>query len=273
LASLVVIGPRTAPAEDPEALSTPHNVPFVALGTAMLWFGWFGFNGGSALASNSVAVMAMMNSQLAGSVGLVGWTTLDVLNGKKPGLIGACVGAVAGLATVTPAAGYVTMGGAFTIGLAASIVCYLCVLTIEKVELDDALDVWGVHGMGGYTGTLLVGVLADASVNPGTAERSLHQFFVQASCGTIVAVYSFAVAYMLLTFLDVTVGIRPRKSHEGDLDLTQTGEVAYITHKSSENLIEDGAASDDSDSSTHENESTLTTPRKHSNREVRVIPK
>jgi len=278
LASLMVIGPRSKPADDPEALSQPHNVPFVALGTAMLWFGWFGFNGGSALASNSVAVMAMMNSQLAGSMGLVGWIIMDMANGKKPGLVGACVGAVAGLATVTPAAGYITMGGAFVIGFTASIICYFCVMTIQKAELDDALDVWGVHGMGGFTGTLLVGVLADRTVNPGTVERSFHQFYVQASCACICAAYSFIVSYILLKFLDVTVGIRPKRSHEGDLDMTQTGEQAYVTHRSSENLIEDGAASDDDSDTTTEDFEPATvkkgkvTPRRpmDSTRELRT---
>merc|ERR1712227_581232 len=117
LASLFVLGKRAVPVEGPDSLNQPHNVPFVALGTAMLWFGWFGFNGGSALASNGVATVAAVNSQIAGSVTLLGWFLMDAVTGKKPGMVGACVGAVAGLATVTPAAGYVQTWGAFMIGI------------------------------------------------------------------------------------------------------------------------------------------------------------
>mmetsp|Transcript_80426 Transcript_80426/g.253896 ORF Transcript_80426/g.253896 Transcript_80426/m.253896 type:complete len:326 (-) Transcript_80426:204-1181(-) len=254
LAALFVIGPRTLSAEDSEE-TAPHNVPFVALGTAMLFFGWFGFNGGSAVASNGVAVAAAVNSQLAGSAALVLWLVLDGVSGKKPGLVSACVGAVAGLATVTPCAGFVPLWGAFILGLAASVVCYSCVVLIQKFHLDDALDVWGVHGMGGFAGSVLLGVLAQDTVNPGTANGSLHQLLVQFSCAAIAAVYSFGTSFMFLSIMDRFVRIRPRRTTEGDLDKVLHGEVAYVTHKSDPSIdkgLEDGTLS------TSEEESDVT---------------
>jgi len=250
LSSLLVLGKRKM-LEDQDA-GTPHNVPYVALGTAMLWFGWFGFNGGSALQANGVAAVATMNSQLAGSVALCGWLVMERLTGKKPGLVGACVGAVAGLATITPAAGYVPIYGAFIIGLCASVVCFGCVELINHLGLDDALDVWGVHGMGGFTGTVMIGILAEAHVNPNTVERSVQQVFKQLSCAVIAAVYSFVVTYIMLTSLNVCMKIRPSKRHESALDLMQHGEQAYVTHKSREALVEDGMESDDSTGSSEE---------------------
>lgn len=242
LATLMVIGRRHIPHDDP-VHKQPHNIPFVALGTAMLWFGWFGFNAGSAVASNGVAVAAAMNSQLAGSTGMVFWLLIDGLRGKKPGLVGASVGAVAGLATVTPCAGYVPLWGAFVLGLVAAVVCYNCVLILEKLDLDDALDVWGVHGMGGFVGSILLGVLAQDSVNPGTAARSSGQLRVQLLCSGLTAVYSFTVTFALVIAMSKLMRIRPPKTAEGDLDKALHDEVAYTTHKSDPKLLEDGYSS------------------------------
>mmetsp|Transcript_49507 Transcript_49507/g.98291 ORF Transcript_49507/g.98291 Transcript_49507/m.98291 type:complete len:435 (+) Transcript_49507:93-1397(+) len=241
LSSLFVIGKRHLPADDPDA-GAPHNVPIVALGTAMLWFGWFGFNGGSALAANGVAAVAAMNSQLAASVALCGWLVMERLTGKKPGVVGACVGAVAGLATITPAAGFVPMWAAFVIGLFASVFCFGCVELINHLGLDDALDVWGVHGMGGYAGTILLGCLAEAHVN--TVERSFKQVLVQFCCATTVAAYSFAVTYIVLSILHICVRIRPSKKCESALDVVEHGEKAYVTHHSKEPLKESDMLSD-----------------------------
>jgi len=251
LSSLVVLGKRHMHEGDQNA-STPHNVPIVALGTAMLWFGWFGFNGGSALKANGVAAVATMNSQLAGSVALCGWLVMERLTGKKPGLVGACVGAVAGLATITPAAGFVPTWGAFIIGLCASVICFGSVELINRLGLDDALDVWGVHGMGGFSGTVMIGIFAEAHVNPDTVERSVKQVFLQLACAVIAAVYSFVVTYIILSSLDACIRIRPKRKHESVLDLVQHGEHAYVTHKSRESLIEDGMDSDDSSESSEE---------------------
>jgi len=234
LAAVLVVGQRHAVTEGEDA-TRPHNVPFVALGTAMLWFGWFGFNGGSALQADGVAAIAVLNSQLAGSVALCGWLLMESLEGKKPGLVGACVGAVAGLATITPAAGFVSMGSAFFIGACASIFCYSCVWFVNFMNLDDALDVWGVHGMGGVFGTILLGVFAEDRVNPGT-EGSVHLLMVQTVCVSVVAAYAFAVTYGVLRLLDLLLGLRPRKIYEAMLDDSLHGEVAYVTHHSDRSL-------------------------------------
>uniref|UniRef100_A0A7S2L3G8 Ammonium transporter n=1 Tax=Zooxanthella nutricula TaxID=1333877 RepID=A0A7S2L3G8_9DINO len=248
LACLRVLGKRNLP-EDPVA-KEPHNVPFVALGTAMLWFGWFGFNGGSSLKADGIAAVAAMNTQIAGSVSMTAWLLLEAFIGKKPGLVGACVGAVAGLATITPAAGYVTVHSAFGIGLIASVVCFACVFLIQRADLDDALDVWGVHGMGGFTGTILVGALAKPYINPGTAERSFELVGIQSVCAIIVAVYCFVVTSIILFILDKTMKIRLPRKYEDALDAVMHGEQAYITHKSSENLLANGVVeSSESDSS------------------------
>jgi Amt family ammonium transporter len=245
LASLIVLGERHVPEGSKANFSQPHNIPFVALGTALLWFGWFGFNGGSALASNGTATVAALNSQIAGSTAMLGWMIMDVLNGKTPGLVGACVGAVAGLATVTPCAGFVQIWAAIVLGIAASLVCYICVELLNKHGFDDALDVWGVHGMGGLTGTILLGVLADdpscgqpptdgqslvGCANPNTVTRSADQFLKQLVCTVIVAAYSFGITFVVLNILERTMGIRPRRREELDLDYSQHGEVAYVTH-------------------------------------------
>eukprot|EP00441_Pelagodinium_beii_P020984 CAMPEP_0197666072 /NCGR_PEP_ID=MMETSP1338-20131121/61446_1 /TAXON_ID=43686 ORGANISM="Pelagodinium beii, Strain RCC1491" /NCGR_SAMPLE_ID=MMETSP1338 /ASSEMBLY_ACC=CAM_ASM_000754 /LENGTH=462 /DNA_ID=CAMNT_0043245043 /DNA_START=21 /DNA_END=1409 /DNA_ORIENTATION=- len=263
LASLLVLGSRYTPkhlADDEiEVRQQPHNVPFTALGTAILWFGWFGFNGGSALASNGTAVVAALNSQIAGSVAMVGWLSIDYFMGKKPGLVSACVGAVAGLATVTPAAGFIQPWAAFLLGGIASCVCYSCVELLSRSGFDDALDVWGVHGMGGFTGTALLGLLADSPlcgsvataepwcVNPGTVTRSASQFFLQLACVSIVSVYSFCVAFIILKLQDSFCQVRPRKSEEENLDATHIGESAYVTHKSDQQLLSSDGSEDDSE--------------------------
>ena len=167
LASLFVVGRREA--APGEVLDEPHNIPFVALGTALLWFGWFGFNGGSALASSGTAVVAAVNSEIAASTAILVWILIDWVRFGRPKLIGLCVGAIAGLATVTPAAGFIAPWGAFVLGSAAAVVCYGCCLALKLAKIDDALDVWAVHGMGGFMGTVLLGALADpAECAPGS---------------------------------------------------------------------------------------------------------
>mmetsp|Transcript_107911 Transcript_107911/g.344452 ORF Transcript_107911/g.344452 Transcript_107911/m.344452 type:complete len:460 (-) Transcript_107911:51-1430(-) len=268
LASLNIVGNRHVPEDDLEFLA-PHNVPFVALGTAMLWFGWFGFNGGSALGSKGLAIMAMMNSQLAGSVGMVGWMIMDILHGKKPGLVGACVGAVAGLATITPAAGFVDMNGAFLIGIMAAVLCYKCVHWIHNLGYDDALDVWGVHGMGGFSGSIIIGLLANPEINPGTATRSWEQLRVQTICSCVTAVYSYVVSYVMLKIMDCVIVIRPPRHHDAALDLVQHGEVAYVTHKSNEHLNPDGPYNASSDASSDDD--STEDPKRATNGETKHI--
>lgn len=241
LATLFVLGKRPTPEHGEHALFTPHNVPHVILGTALLWFGWFGFNGGSALQANGVAVLAAVNSQIAGSVALMVWLFVGMLlEGSRPSVVGACVGAVAGLATVTPAAGYVPTWAAGVIGILAGVICYSCVLLVQKMDFDDALDVLGVHGIGGVIGSIMVGVLADGEecrdaasapascVNPGTAIRSVQQAWIQFACAAITAVYSIVTTIAILKFLGAFMKLSPSEKDQERLDAVMHGETAYV---------------------------------------------
>ncbi|EKX48813.1 ammonium transporter [Guillardia theta CCMP2712] len=194
LASVFVVGSRKYKSEEERLiLQVPHNRTFVALGTGMLWFGWFGFNGGSALASNGVAVFAVTNSCIACSTAMTLWTIIEWVSTSKPSLVGACVGAIAGLATITPCAGFVRPWAALVIGVVAALFCYGCVkFCRDMMKWDDALDVWAVHGMGGFIGSILLGILADEGVggvprpSPSTLHRStttflLHSLFTRHS--------------------------------------------------------------------------------------------
>mmetsp|Transcript_56479 Transcript_56479/g.104578 ORF Transcript_56479/g.104578 Transcript_56479/m.104578 type:complete len:448 (-) Transcript_56479:156-1499(-) len=235
LGSLVVVGKRK------DADDTPHNIPFVALGTALLWFGWFGFNGGSALNVSGASVAAAVNSEIAASVALFMWLIIDWLRLGRPKLVGLCVGAIAGLATVTPAAGFIQPWAAFALGAVACVVCYLCCEARKFLHLDDALDVWGVHGMGGFVGSCLLGALADPSecndgdaapgwcVNPNTVTRSWEQLGMQCTASVICAAYSFVATVVLLKLINLVVPIVPSNMQE--LDLQEHGEAAYTPTK------------------------------------------
>ena len=168
LASVWVVGRRQV---RPGERSIPHNIAFVALGTGLLWFGWFGFNGGSALAANGVAAQAFVNTDIAGSIAMCTWLFITWKKDGKPSLIGAFTGAVAGLACVTPAAGYIPTWSAFVIGLLAGSVCYYAVKLKEHMKWDDALDVWAAHGVGGIMGSILLGVFASKSDQRGRSRR------------------------------------------------------------------------------------------------------
>jgi len=244
LASLVVVGRRAVPeGMTRQDMDVPHNIPMVATGTAILWFGWFGFNGGSALASDGIAVAAAVNTEIAGSVACFVWMLVDWIINKKPTLVGKCVGAIAGLATVTPAAGFIQPWGAFVIGVVAALACYgLCELR-KKLRVDDALDVWGVHGMGGLMGTCLLGLLADPSecgeggaqpswcVNPGTVTRSGEQFGKQVAAAFLCAAYSFVVTVVLLKLIGLVATIVPSSEEQEDLDRAMHGEQAHSPAK------------------------------------------
>jgi len=227
LASVFVVGKRHI--KQGEDLG-PHNITYVALGTGLLWFGWFGFNGGSALAANGVATTAFINTDIAGSVAMVVWLIISWLTEKRPSFVGALTGAVAGLATITPAAGYVEPWAAAVIGLLAAVVCYLAVQFRIRMNWDDALDVWGVHGVGGILGSICVGVFASASVNgvSGLLYGNAHQFWVQLFAVVILAIYAFAVTYVLLKAINVFVRVRvsPEVEEEG-LDTAIHHEAAY----------------------------------------------
>ena len=227
LASVFVVGKRAlAPGEKVAS----HNIPFVALGAGLLWFGWFGFNGGSALAANGVAAVAFVNTNTAAAAGMVAWLTLAWWREGKPSMTGALTGAVAGLATVTPAAGYVPPWAAVIIGALAGLICYGAVQFRIGRRWDDALDVWGVHGVGGGLGTILTGVFAVAAINgfTGLIAGNVRQFGVQVLGVAIAAIYSFVVTFGILKLVNLITPVRVPVEHERDgLDVALHGEVAY----------------------------------------------
>ena len=227
LASVFVVGKRHLLQGE---RSAPHNLAFVALGTGLLWFGWFGFNGGSALAANGVASVAFVNTDIAGSVAMVTWLLISWAREHKPSMTGALTGAVAGLATVTPAAGYVTPAAAGIIGLVAGVVCYSAVQFRIKKDWDDALDVWGVHGVGGALGIVLTGIFASAAINgaSGLIEGNVRLLGVQVLAVVITVSYSFLVTYGILRVLNVFAPVRVAPEVEAaGLDQTLHGETAY----------------------------------------------
>jgi Amt family ammonium transporter len=228
-ASVFVVGRRHfAPGER----GLPHNVAFVALGTGLLWFGWFGFNGGSALAANGIAAQAFANTDIAGSIAMVTWLLITWARDGKPSLVGALTGAVAGLACVTPAAGYIPIWAAFVVGLGAGSLCYFAVVFKQRMNWDDALDVWAAHGVGGTLGVILLGVFALKSVNPAGAQGLItgetHFFVWQLITAGIVAVYAFGITYLILRLLNFFGSVRvPDTTELKGLDETEFGETAY----------------------------------------------
>jgi len=227
LASVFFVGKRVI---GPNESTSPHNITFVALGTGLLWFGWFGFNGGSALAANGVAAMAVVNTEIAASIAMTTWLAISWIRERRPSFVGALTGAVAGLATITPAAGYVEPWAAVVIGLAAAGVCYAAVELRVKLGWDDALDVWGVHGVGGILGSIAVGVFAVASVNgvSGLIEGNASQLLTQVIGVAFCALYAFIVTYGILKVINAFEPVRvPRDVEQRGLDITIHGEKAY----------------------------------------------
>ena len=225
LATAVYIGRRRGFGTDD---MSPHNVPFVVLGAGILWFGWFGFNAGSALGANAVAASAFVNTQLGAAAAVLAWIALERLLTGKVTTIGAATGAVAGLATITPAAGYVEPLAALAIGLAAGLVCFSAVSFKGRFGYDDSLDVVGVHMVGGVIGVLLTGAFASLAINASGASASLTQVGKQATLAGVTVGFSFIVTLAILKITDVTVGLRVTDEHEElGLDASQHGEVAY----------------------------------------------
>ncbi len=227
LASVFVVGKRMV---RPGEKFAPHNLAYMALGTGLLWFGWFGFNGGSALAANGVAAIAFVNTNVAAAAGMVCWLLIAWLRDGKPSVSGALTGAVAGLATVTPAAGYVPPGAAVLIGVLAGVVCYGAVQFRLRRDWDDALDVWGVHGVGGGLGTILTGVFALTAINGvrGLLAGGTHQFVVQVAGVAIAAAYAFVVTFGILKLVNLITPVRVSAATEQNgLDAELHGEAAY----------------------------------------------
>ncbi len=213
---------------------TPNNTPFVFIGTALLWLGWFGFNAGSGLAADGLAANAFLVTHVAACVAAITWMTLEwVLNGK-PTAIGFCTGAVAGLVAITPAAGTSDVAGAFVIGLLTAVVCFCMVAYVKpKLKYDDSLDAFGVHGIGGIIGSILTGVFATRMVTgengaQGALYGDWHQLGVQVLVTLVTIVYSAVLTVVLFKIVDKVVGLRVNKEEESvGLDISQHGEMAY----------------------------------------------
>ena len=210
----------------------PNNIPLVAIGTGLLWFGWYGFNAGSELSVDHITVTAFLNTDIAASFATVTWLIIETIKTGKPKFIGLMTGAVAGLATITPAAGYVPVWAAAVIGIIASIVSYIAVEWKNKRGWDDALDVWGVHGVGGFTGTVLLGVFASKTLNSAGADGLVlggTSFFLkQVFISVIAAIYAFAFTYIMLWLINKITRVRVTKEEEEiGLDSSIHDEEAY----------------------------------------------
>ena len=220
----ILLGNRN---EFPSRVQPPHNPGLVMVGACMLWVGWFGFNGGSALAANSNAGMAMVVTHIAAATASLTWMGIEWFKNGKPGLVGLVTGTIAGLATITPASGFVDPKSAFIIGLAAGAICYyFSVLIKQTFNIDDSLDVFAVHGVGGMLGTIMVGFLANEAIG-GTA-GSLAQAKVQITGVVTVAIYSLIATFIIVKVVQTIIGLRvsDKDSQEG-LDITSHGERGY----------------------------------------------
>src|SRR5436190_19103298 len=227
LASVLYIGKRNV------ADHGPHSIPLVALGTGLLWFGWYGFNAGSEFRVDSVTAVAFLNTDLAASFAAIAWLCMDWVTTKKPKFLGLLTGAVAGLATITPAAGYVSPATACLIGIVAGGVCFYAVALKNKLKWDDALDVWGVHGVGGFLGIVLCGVFATTLFNPAGADGLLRGnsrfFLVQLGAVLLSSVWAFVFTYAMLWIIDRITAVKVDEAGEtAGLDMAIHGEAAYV---------------------------------------------
>jgi len=211
----------------------PHDIPMVVLGAALLWFGWFGFNAGSAVTSGALAASAFLATNTAAAMSALVWMTMTWWFGGKPSVIGAAAGAVAGLVAITPASGYVGPMAAIIIGLGSGVFCYLACRVRARVGLKDELDVWGVHGVGGIWGALATGLLASAAINVAGADGLIygnaHQFGVQTIAVACSAAYSFVVTAVILKLIGVFMPTDVAEHEEAGLDWALHGEAAYQT--------------------------------------------
>jgi len=229
LVMTLMIGTRRNYNNHPTA---PHNIPLVVIGAALLWFGWFGFNAGSGLAADGLAISAFLSTHVATATAAFTWALLDWTINKKPTVIGICTGAVAGLVAITPAAGFVGVFGAVVIGVIVAVVCYFMVSVVKhKLGYDDSLDAFGVHGVGGIIGALLTGFLATPAIQSsysGLFYGNPKQLWIQMIATVTTIVFSGVMTFILFKIVDKTVGIRATQKEEiAGLDISQHNEMAY----------------------------------------------
>jgi Amt family ammonium transporter len=210
----------------------PHNLPMTVTGAALLWFGWFGFNAGSALAAGQTAALAFVTTNIAAAAAAFAWVMAEWILRRRPTILGFVSGVVAGLVAITPAAGFVSPSAALIIGTLAGVICYGAVLMKERLRYDDSLDAWGVHGVGGFLGALLVGVFARAALNPlatdGLVAGDVALIGKQFIGLVAVGAYTGVVTLLILFVLDKTLGVRVTEDQEREgLDMSQHGEAAY----------------------------------------------
>ncbi|MGQ3684114.1 MAG: ammonium transporter [Candidatus Loosdrechtia sp.] len=226
LAILLVVGKR-------KEVRPPHNLPLMMLGTGMLWFGWFGFNAGSAGAADGLAASAFVVTNISAAAGGLAWSILEWIYHKKPTILGACSGVVAGLVGITPCAGYVGPMASIFVGVIAGIICFYCVTKLKPIiGYDDALDVLGIHAYGGTWGGLAVGIFASTSVNPGGADGAIYGNFTQLgiqAIGVLVGwAWAFGITLPLALFVNWVIGLRPSEADETiGMDQTQHKEISY----------------------------------------------
>jgi Amt family ammonium transporter len=227
LAGAIVLKQRRAKLEQQEI--PPANIPYVLIGTGLLWFGWFGFNAGSALGANALAVNAFATTNTAAAAAGLAWMFFDVMKGKKPSVLGFCIGAVVGLVAVTPAAGFVGIPQSIFIGIVGAVISNVLSHAFKLSRVDDTLDVFPCHGIGGMVGMLLTGVFASKAVNPAGADGLFYGnptfFFTQLKAMLIVVAYSFSVSYIIFKLIAFLLPLRVSEEEEElGLDATQHDE-------------------------------------------------
>jgi len=227
LASVFYVGARV------NKNSTPNSIPLVAIGSGLLWFGWYGFNAGSEVAVDHITSIAFLNTDVAASFATVSWLAVEWIYERKPKFVGLLTGSIAGLATITPCAGYVPLWAAALIGIIAGVVCFFAVKFKNRMKWDDALDVWGVHGVGGFIGTVLLGVFATKTINPAITTEGLAfgetGFFVKELIAVVCAsIYAFIFTYIMLIIINLITPVRVSEEvEEHGLDEALHGERAY----------------------------------------------
>lgn len=229
LVMTLMIGPRRNYNNHP---TPPHNIPFVVIGAALLWFGWFGFNAGSGLAADGLAISAFLATHVAAATAAFTWALLDWTINKKPTVIGICTGAVGGLVAITPAAGFVGIPGAVAIGILVSIVCFFMVSVVKhKLKYDDSLDAFGVHGVGGILGAIATGLFASPAIQSsysGLFYGNSKQVWIQLIATVATMIFSGVMTYILFIIVEKTAGIRANQKEEiAGLDISQHNEMAY----------------------------------------------